>query len=523
MRFPRVLGGLVAAFLWLCVDSGSCDPVYSIQVSASGTEEGAQAHYDELIEDIYPVHLFSTTHVETNFPHRVAIGSFDYFAEAWVYRTRLDSERFEGAYIIELPENLAGNERQRGLSSMSLPIERVFDLEGMVPELAPSEASEIEGDNLKSSAMKGGAVSEEDVENIRRGIGISQLQVVSESVREKSVTSLSREELLEVGVHDRNPRGVPALERFIAENPEDPEVNHARMRLARRLMGRGDFVGVNSLLEAVAGDGSAAEVSMARQLQAYSHMHEKGSSQSVEQWRELANDRTHPRSLRLEAMRNAAGAAHSARWFPTAWLAFRDIEGVSDEAQATSEARMQLVGLALELANRDIGSMEEVERLAQSLKDLPDVTKEAMARSELMRLESILFRNDYERVLEEADAFLEEYSEYRKEYACVTVLKGAAMVMLRDFPDAEAILLDATEMELGGRDLFANTDQRATALSWLAYSRLLQGDVQGRIEFLQALEESYSHTLDWERAKAFHGYEQLKERVGGSEQSALTE
>lgn len=366
--------------------------------------------------------------------------SFQYYAQAWAWRQKL-MEELDSVFEV-VPASETGSNIN---ASVTLPFGPT------APAIAPGLV--ISTDDLFEAAgvVKGGSVSE--------------------SLLNSAPSALSRQELVLVGMHaPTNPKGVPALERYLEVHPDEPEANSVRLRLVRRILARKNTqLQAEALLDAVIEEGSPDEVHLARYLKSYVKLKWEDPAISYNAFMEFARDATAPVSLRRDAMRRAAGAAHVARDYPNAWLAFEQIEGSATDPEEKAEARVQLAGLAFELADSGKGTWEEVREICGRVALVEDAPRRHIATAELIRLETYFKQGNYVQTVNLVDGFLEEYADISREAATAQYWKGIAHFRLQQVQLAKATFEAIMAMDLGAEDLFGGEDPIASSALWRGF------------------------------------------------------
>jgi len=326
---------------------------------------------------------------------------------------------------------------------------------------------------------------------------------IDQSTLEKAAASMTRQELLSVGLHGKkNSKGIEALEYFLLKNPEDPASNAARLRLSRRLLAKGDFAKVKELLSRVALSGTAEEKEKAKLINAYGAASEKGARQGFEIFGALASDQTLTPELRSHAMRLAAGHAHAAREYTTAVLAFRQLEAEAPSLAEREEAALQLCGLQVELVGRGKGDWPEAILSCEDLANRPGVSRQIKATAELMRFECLSHSGRTKEALAACESYLKEYTDIGREYVSASTWYGVLLVKSGRREEAVEALKGVLELEVNPADKFGGHEPKARAAYWLAFLALQRDDMASRDNYINYIKTTYPQSLEAQKLSA---------------------
>ena len=408
--------------------------VHSIQVGAFPTEEAAEHFANEVRQAAEPRHILPNRS-NANFPYRVVIGNFPNHSEAWVYSQFLNEDVFPDSFIAAWEWD--GRELKTNRLDLNLP----FDTTGINPgdaAIVPPELFDVDDAGVDVSAIS----SEGDLDE------------------------LTDSELLAVGAKaSSNPLGREALRRYLANNPGDEEwSNYARLRLAQRYLGARNHTQASEHAEALKGSSSDLFSSLGAWIDAYRIYYQSGGAAAYDSFVELANDTSAHGSARADALRMAAGIAHSQHDYPTAFVAFELIERLNPDAASAGEARMQRTGLLYELVGRGRGSWSEVRTMARSAEEFPSANEASRATARLMYLETFFEEKNFQRVLREADALVEDYSNQTREVHAARYWKARAYQELLRHDDAIAIFDELADANLSSQQVFPALDVRSKSL-----------------------------------------------------------
>jgi hypothetical protein len=190
-------------------------------------------------------------------------------------------------------------------------------------------------------------------------------------------------------------------------------------------------------------------------------------------------------------MRMAAGCAHAGRNYPDAWFSFAQIAETDSNPAAVAEARMQQAGLAWELVLCSKGTWEETRALCDVVLQNPAAPHRTKATAAIMHLETWFFQENYAQCLSEVEQFMATYGDVRREAGLVRVWRGLSLLNLRRIPEAKAALEEAAMQELAAHELFAGTDPRAVACSWLVFVAQAQNNSEDLQRWTDLLNTRY--------------------------------
>ncbi len=453
---------------------------YTIQIGAYETAAAAEAA--ALSAEAYadPVHVFEG---EGTHPWKVTLGEFEFYAGAWAVKEKLNRPELTGCFI-------ARRDIARPQRNEQLPVDEPFTLNGFpdrprnrvpIEELQPLE--------------------------YMRSVGLESNERLPAELSGAALASLDNDQLYRVGVSDSdNARGISALQTFISNAPTDPRVNRARLRLAKRLMRTDDFTQIEQVLTTVEGEQNEELTPVCGFLRAYVVLKRDGKSAAIDDFAAVAGDMTVPAALRRDAMRRVARAMHSTGDPAGAWLAFERILESAPDRSTQAWARMQMAGLAIELAGRGKGTLAEGRELAERAAAMPGIAKRDRATALLMRLETLFNERRYEGLPLQIDAYLAEFSDIRRECLTARVLKGTTLLQTGDEVGARAVFeAVAAEENVAARDMFGSEDQRARALGYLCQLCVRHGDEQGYTTYMGELTQRFPGSRH--RTEALEYYE----------------
>jgi tetratricopeptide (TPR) repeat protein len=396
--------------------------------------------------------------------------SFSSGAEAWVAMKSLPPDQASGLEIVAAE------------SPSSAPVTSISGLVAVKPfRSVPPPAFEKLTDSLKR-------------------LGAAPTGEVAQALKDKPTAQLSRSELLAVGTNAANAEGVPALERFLAENPEAPEANSARLRLARRLMGRKDYAKVGETLAAIQGPPGSEEREVANYLSAYNRLYKDGNKAALPEFLAVANSETAPSAIRHDAMRVVAAAYHSDKDYRNSWLAFEDIAEASGDPEMVGDAKVELAGLAFELCLNGKGTWDEVRGFCNRVLEAESFPAAKKATAALMRAETYYYEGNLDEAILQMDSVTSTYSANKREASMAALWKGIFLTQQKKYSQAEEVLTAVGQMELKDAEKFAKKDPKAIALTWLTHIAEQQGDAPKAQAYATMLIQDFPNSTEAKRA-----------------------
>jgi tetratricopeptide (TPR) repeat protein len=297
---------------------------------------------------------------------------------------------------------------------------------------------------------------------------------------------------------------IDALVRYLGKAPQQ-HADTAKIMLGRHLLRAKRFQEAETVLSEVASGTTGTKQAEAELALAYVTYFSGDRKKALEEFRAVAADDDAPPQVRLDAMRRAAGIAHLQLDYPNAWLAFSELEAAAPNDAMRAEARLQLAGLALELAGRAKGRYYEVIPLCEAVTSLPEAPRELKATAELIHLESLFFLGEKEYALNEAEAFIREYPDAPRERTSARVWKGVILTQLSRESEAAPVLEALLEEDLTADHKFGGHEPKAMAALWLARIETTRGDREKRDEYLNLIVREYPGTREAREAMQILG------------------
>lgn len=451
--------------------------VYSIQAGAYAWLEEAQAAQASLAQVCSPVFVRSIED-GSGHTHKVRVGRFTTYAQAWVYKASLPQDLLPQAFLVS--SDACDGESS---SPLEMPVEEPFDLS----ELELSDPPEAQ------SYWEAG------------GYGPSPF--VSTKLLATDPQYMTHDELLAVGLNapHNEPKGVPALKSFLNQYPDDSKRNRARLHLARVLARGSDPVTAEALLKQIEVSGSPSEQTMAEFFHAHLKLNLHQHEEAYQRFCQIANRHGLPSSLRREAMQRAAATAHAMKHYPRAWLAYEQIAKAADSPDMESQSRMQLAGLAFELAGCSKGSWQEVRQLCREVLDMPKAPHSVHATAALMHLETLYEEGKLKEALAEVQDFCITYYDVRREYYLARVWEGIFLAKLGMPQQAQVTLEQILQAEIAPTEKFAGSEPSARAAVWLAWMAQNRADTQARDTYLQQLKQRFPNSEEAQKAQQMFG------------------
>lgn len=455
---------LCSTALILLVSEAAADRVYSVQLGAFPTVTEAE----ERLAQTGPYQVISQIRAEQTSGgetlHRVLLGRYRYYAEAWILREQVGRQLVPDAFIRtwdtqDTPTTLA-------------ELERLLPFTGAETAAEPPE----EGVSRTSSAARA-------LEQLMLEAEMPTTVSVSAEVLAKEPEAMKRNELLDVGFGATSETlSKECLRHFTTKHEADTSAPAAHLKLAHKLLREGKYDELRPHLEEGRSRGNPAQQRLARHIEAYCCVAEKKTSTAMALLRGLAEDPEYPNRLRREAMRAFCGVAHKAKEYDRAWLGFAQVAATAADPEEKLEARMQLAGLAYELVLNGKGTWDEVLELCGQVITAPDVPRRVKATASLMHMEAQHYMKNLDTALAEAEAILAQYPDQRREYLTALAWRGAILFDLRRLDEAQAVFESLLTEAIGPADLFADFHPRARALGFLAYIAAVRKDA-GKLSF----------------------------------------
>lgn len=467
----RMKSFAAGTFALMMAGSAAAAPVYTIRLQSFGSQAEADAAKGGFEGTFSPLWV-QQEETSGTMTFAVMAGEFPSYPDAWAYSKNFSPGAAPDARaaIIQDASKSARTVKSTAETNV-LPIEMPFlSEEELATTASKSAASPVKADEAKSLVAS---------------------EPVPAELLSKSAASMTKQELVAVGMNaSKNAQGVPALERFLSENPNDVQANQARLRLARRLLGRKDIAGARQLLETVKSSGADSEKSSARLIEAYVDLADSAKD-PFNSFRAIANDPSVSPASRRDARLRIANAYHSKKNPATSWLAFRQIERDSNTAQQT-EAKVQLAGLAFELAGSGKGSWPDVRKFCDAVTTSQNAAGDAKATAALMKLETYFEEGNMDSCLAAIDAFLAQYpTTPRREVAMAKLWKGIALTKKNNFAAAKPALAEVTQLPLDAADKFKGKEPHAIAYAWLGWIAKKESNAVELARVSAALQEEF--------------------------------
>ncbi len=446
--WPAVL--LMGVGLVLTANRAQALNVHSIRIGAYGTAEAAEAARVKVAETCSPAFVREDKSLGET-PYALLVGHFPYYAEAWVCAKKLkDQGTYPACAVVTWEWD------GRDLEQSRLPIALPFNTQG----------------------LEGAQVTNPEAHWV--AVGLAGQPEPEASLLSKSPGEMTRDELLAVGLRASDKTlAIPALRQFLVAYPTAPELNRVRLRLAR-LTGCGGTDDAYALVEAVRSSGSSEEKSLADLVWAYMATCRGRRAEAMTAFVAMANNAALPPSLRLDAMQRYARHAHALRDYPTAWLAFEQIEKTAPNAATAADARMERSGFAFELVDWDRGavkaSWDDARRLCQSVDQIPGAPAEPRATARLMFAETFFKEKNYDRVIEEADKLVADFPSVARERVTGLFWKARALEELHRADEALSVYAAIDADSITADKLFPALNVKAKGLFHASRLYRLQGN-----------------------------------------------
>jgi len=445
---------------------------YALQVFASKNLRTAETEKVSF-ENIYPNQNFTLiTRSSDDYPFKIVTGNYEYYAEA----ISIKNEDFEGLdyFIVSYPELSATKKlKSEALPTFQSASKKVFDLSGF---------------NKNSYSRQSPSIF--DNESVPKPV---------QRILDKPVGNLNRDELLRVGIHaSTNSIGIPALERFIQEHSTDPKLHDSCIALARRYMGRKDFVRVNQLITAVEADGNEAQKQKVRLLRAYSTLYQDSPEKAFQEFCDLASDSSLPENIRMDAMKRAAASIHTANNRYKALLAYNDIEETATSQYDIAEARINKLGIMLELARNGKGPFSEIVEYATLISENSSVPDNFRMKALMMAAEAHMDDGKYNHALPLVESGLSISEDTSDERNILLMIKAICYGKSGNYTASKEILNEIVNAPEEGK--YADSIQ-ARAGTWLLFFSKQYNDELTENQVKTKFESNWKSTSAYERLK----------------------
>jgi hypothetical protein len=477
-RFQLVRFIVLAIIVFVACETVQARKIFSVKAGAFSTHAEAMTLRDELGATCSPVFVENWGNPQA--PYVVLIGHFEYAIEANEVRKQLRRTIAPNARMFNWTYD------DRTLMSNTVPIQRPFLTDGL-------------SSDTTSAASRQHYI----------GLGIMNANPPASEVAVKLVTAMNNSELLSVGMGGQdNDKAIQALERFITNNPTAAEVNCAKLRKVRRLVGPNDYAKCHPLLDDVVANGTAAEKEVAHLLRGYALRHES-SKAAYEHFATVASLTTASASLRREAMRRAAGNAHVAGLLSESYQCFDQIEREAANVDELTEARMQKGGLAFEiLLEENVGDWDNVRRLLASVWAIPNAPEKYVVTAKLMHAETHFKEENYHQSLLEMDALINEYGSnpaYRRDISMAMTWRGIALHKVGDNAGAQRAFDDVLGVGLAREENFKDRNIDALAAYWQTYLSHLNREYEESETWQEYLERVHPDSRETLKARSQYG------------------
>ncbi len=188
-----------------------------------------------------------------------------------------------------------------------------------------------------------------------------------------------------------------------------------------------------------------------------------------------------PPEMRVEAMIRIAHLIHAQKDRLRDYRAYKEIYEWAQTEEQRAGALLELCGLMMELARSDKGTLAECRSFYEkALQEIPTNFFFTRATIELMHLESWYYEENYQKCIEEGEAYLKKYTEKPlREIATCQLFVGMAYYKTDRYAEAVATLSAVLDLPLGPKDRWKDIpDLKQRALGWLIYIAEQTGNKQ---------------------------------------------
>ena len=446
--------------------------VYSLQGGAFKTLAEAETFKTTLSERFAPIFIERETD-GTEYPWKVLVGHFPYQAEAWVFKSLLRDLELPGCFIKTWTWD--GRELEDNHAPVQLPFDR-----GVVGDIPRETSCRLDCDGR-------GEIPAEAVE----------------AVEADSLEGLTDGQLYHRGDWGDIEMAIPSLEKLVDSYPSSDFAYQARIRLAQHYSTVGRIDEARSLLDYVSFAGSLEEHSRAELCLAYLVCRSGTKPEAYEAFRDVVHKPGILPEQRVEGMVRASLAAYGLQDYPTAWLAFTQLEQVSSDAKIRAVAGVHKAAIAFELVSRQNSSWQEVQTLCEQAESFAEAPGAIRSTAALMYGESFYECREYERAIAVMERIVELYPEVNRERTAALFWKGRCLNALGRYQEAIQTLGLLEQEPIEESEMFAGFHIKARALLDKARSLMREGQVQQAQEALAALMTEYpnareAQSLSWE-------------------------
>lgn len=455
-------------------------PVYSIQLYWCDDAEAElrRAQFSSLGSPVYV-----RSDPNTSGKSKILAGNFTCYAQAWCYKQRLSAQLPADAFIYQWESSTAPIEK----NVFGCGPVHCTDLFTGAEKYDVSSASQSTTDTLEADLQKA---------------GLDPLPAPDPALLTKAVTEMTRDELLAVGLNAADDTtGIMSLAHFLDRFSSDEAVGRAKLRLARRLLHRREFDVAGRLLSQAYQQGTPRERSIAHLYHAYGSYFSGKPSEACESFSSLASATTASVGIRRDALERAGVIAQSLGDYGKAWLTFEQLEECAATGPQAAEARLQLAGIAFELAGRQKGTWSEVKGLCNAVKEVAGARKQQHATSDLMLLEMRLNDSDTSLTLQAANEFLSTYEGVRREYFTALLYRATLLCRLKKFADAANDFRRILGERFSRDDKFAAARPRAEAACWMVSIYKQWNDEAKANEMLNLLRREFPNSSELREAE----------------------
>lgn len=442
---------------------------YAVQFGAFDTETAAQSLAGEFIgRGFAPV--VAIERGEGPLPWKVWWGNFETLAEAKAWQHLAAAHLPEGAFI-------AADEQPRPWFRVKAPIALPLS-EAWLSSLTPDLEYQTDYDPAPPAPAEAAAL-----------------------LAAADLSQLNADQILLKGTHTRNlDESIAILENGIHRFGAQPEGAALRLRLARKLMAKGDYARSDALLAEVRQSGPPAERAKADWVAAYSAHRQKRLEESLQQFKACAALPDLPAVDRMDAVLRVATIIHHRGETKTtnppnedmfeSWFYYRQLGESGAPENVLAFCALQRLGLEMELAWREKGRLDECVLLAQrSLARYPLASPRIRATFRLMELECEFYlgrriefdsagvylgstpesKAKYNTTIALAQALRRDMPTELRENLSSYYFEALAQAHMNNYEEAISLLEIVMNQDIPDYAQFGGTDKKIECGKWLAF------------------------------------------------------
>ena len=411
--------------------------IYSLDAGGYSAEPQAQEAAAKLASTMSPVFVEKDADSATGSPFRVRVGHFAYSAEAHAFESKLTPSVLPTCSVVRWDWD------GRTLESNRLPVALPFE-QAAIQSLPRAAECLLDYEKSVESEIPPAA---------------------KEAVAATDIDTLSDQQLLDRGKYiSGSDAKTTALELLLLKYPKSQLANPARLELTRLHIRAKRFDVASQMIDAVRIGGQPSERSTAKWLAAYLVYASRPKPEALAAFSAVANASQADSGHRLDSMLRVATLAQFARDYPTAWLAYSQVERTVSTPKIQALVKMRKASVAFELVADGQSNWEDVRTLCQLAEAVADAPPDDRATARLMWAETFFKEGDYARSLQEMDKLIADYSGQNRERVTARYWKARCLYFLGQYDAAvaqyDAVLADPAKCS----EMFSALNAKARGL-----------------------------------------------------------